>query len=541
MFKSGALQGCPASGWLFDSALDPFLAYFSRVLENGRKGIVRACADDLSFALSRLKHLILLYPIYAAAAKHAGLTVHPSKSVIIPLIKKDDYRYHKVCQWINKNIPSWSQLLVEDAAKVLGFYVGPGSGKLNWTAPLAKLTDRVRDIKSAAAAIHINAYDYNVRVCPVLSYQGQLLPLDDRHFMLERVALHTVLRVPWNTFRHSDFFKLHRLGGPKLRSFNIACASALFRTAARTVCNWGQWISQMSAAANEHLPVCQSLSGFHYPEFWDSPSFAHNLCWAFEGFVKQKKFMKAGISLVQRLTDGNDGVRPLPGGEFLVKFCALQKSAYSVIFDEVFPDEPHTQLDTLCSTRCANLFAPYDIYAEDGADIDAAFSLLNNVAGHIGLKVVKSWLNGWATSHRMHEDPMLNCILGCNDAPDSLNHYVFCPHLFAFQRYLFDGVSDDPLIRFGIKSPGIFSFKVISCLFSAYHALKGEIRAGKINLHSNSWLKHAWSVFANVCKAEAGELHLSTRAFSLAKFIDFLVTGRSSHSAFNSLVHDDPH
>ena len=82
---------------------------------------------------------------------------------------------------------------------------------------------------------------------------------------------------------------------------------------------------------------------------------------------------------------------------------------------------------------------------------------------------------------------------------------------------------------------------MISCLFSAYHALKGEIRAGKINMHANSWLQHAWSVFANACKAEAGELHLSTRAFSLTKFIDFLITGRFSHPAINSHVHDDLH
>jgi len=540
-FKSGVLQGCPASGWLFDSGLDPFLVYFSTILENGRKGIVRACADDLSFALSRLKHLILLYPIYSAAAKHAGLTVHPKKSTIIPLIKKDDYRYEQIRKWINKNIPSWSQLQVEDAAKVLGFYVGPGSGRLNWTGPLEKLTNRVRDIKSATASIHINAYDYNVRVCPVLSYQAQLLPLDERHFMLERIALHTVLRAPWNTFRHSDFFKLHKFGGPKLRSFNIACASALFRTAARTVHNWGHWISQMSAAADEHLPVSRSIQGFHYPDFWDSPSFAHNLFWAFEGFVTQKKFMKAGVSLVQQITEQNNGERPLPGGEFFLNFRALQKSAYSVICKEVFPDEPHTQLDILCVNRCENLFAPFDIFAEDGANFGDAFSLLETVGGHIGLKVMKSWLNGWATSHRMHEDPMLVCILGCSHAPDSLNHYVFCPHLFAFQRYLFDDISEDPLIRFGIKSPGIFSFKVISCLFSAYHALKSEIRAGKINMHANSWLKHAWSVFANACKAEAGELHLSTRAFSLTKFIDFLMTGRVSHPAINSHAHDDPH
>jgi len=76
-YLSGVLQGCPASGWLFNSALDPFLHAFSKVLSGGGKGIVRACADDLSFALSRMKHLSLLYPIYSLAEKLAGLVLHP--------------------------------------------------------------------------------------------------------------------------------------------------------------------------------------------------------------------------------------------------------------------------------------------------------------------------------------------------------------------------------------------------------------------------------------------------------------------------------
>ena len=49
-YLSGVLQGCPASGWLFNSAIDPFLYVFSRILKPNGIGIVRACVDDLSFA-----------------------------------------------------------------------------------------------------------------------------------------------------------------------------------------------------------------------------------------------------------------------------------------------------------------------------------------------------------------------------------------------------------------------------------------------------------------------------------------------------------
>ena len=211
MFLSGVLQGCPASGWLFNNALDPFLVMFDRALENGRKGIFRACADDLSFSLSRLKHLNLIYPIYTTAESLAGLKLHPKKCVIIPLLELTEECRNKVKSWIRLNIPAWEDFQMDSCAKLLGFYVSPSIGKFNWVGPLSKFVSRVKDIKTATASIAINAYDFNSRVVPVLGYQAQLLPLDEKHFVLERVAMHTVLRAPMNTFRHSDFSSFPKL------------------------------------------------------------------------------------------------------------------------------------------------------------------------------------------------------------------------------------------------------------------------------------------------------------------------------------------
>ena len=101
-------------------------------------------------------------------------------------------------------------------------------------------------------------------------------------------------------------------------------------------------------------------------------------------------------------------------------------------------------------------------------------------------------------------------------------------------------VSDDPLIRF-IKATEAFNLKVPSCLFTAYHALKGDIRSGKITMHSSGWLNASWSVFANAIKAEAGELQLATRAFSVPQFIQFLLNGRPVGPTNNSLACQDAH
>ena len=83
-FLSGVLQGCPASAFLFNNALDPFLCAFNSALGHGNYGIVRACADDITFALSRLKHLHDLKPIYDSARLLAGLALKPPKCCVVP-------------------------------------------------------------------------------------------------------------------------------------------------------------------------------------------------------------------------------------------------------------------------------------------------------------------------------------------------------------------------------------------------------------------------------------------------------------------------
>ena len=66
---SGVLQGCPLSGFLFDSAIDPFLRALNKAVDEYKfanklipKGISRAAADDIGFALKRLDTLFFWNP-----------------------------------------------------------------------------------------------------------------------------------------------------------------------------------------------------------------------------------------------------------------------------------------------------------------------------------------------------------------------------------------------------------------------------------------------------------------------------------------------
>ena len=98
---------------------------------------------------------------------------------------------------------------------------------------------------------------------------------------------------------------------------------------------------------------------------------------------------------------------------------------------------------------------------------------------------------------------------------------------------------DLPMVRLGIKHSRSHMLKIISCTFSAYHLLKGRVRSGKIKMQGNErtqlLLRQSWSVFASAICAEAGELRIPHRAFSLSQFVVFCSTGDRVHGPVEAI------
>ena len=205
-FLSGVLQGCPGSAMLFDLSLDPLLHMFEKALDYGKKGIVRACADDLAFALARVSHLSLLFPIYEVAKHCAGLSLKFKKCCIVPCTDFNSSSIAKVRKWLRQHIESWQEFRIEGATELLGFFVGPLANQYMWVKPMRKYRKRMADIKRAGAGLALNVHDYNTRISPVLGYVSQLVPLPKTFQYDQRIALHTLYRAPMNTFAHADFF-----------------------------------------------------------------------------------------------------------------------------------------------------------------------------------------------------------------------------------------------------------------------------------------------------------------------------------------------
>ena len=69
--------------------------------------------------------------------------------------------------------------------------------------------------------------------------------------------------------------------------------------------------------------------------------------------------------------------------------------------------------------------------------------------------------------------------------------------------------------------------KLVCCTFAGYHAVKNQIRMQgswfNIEIDGQRPLRANWSLFADSFRAEAGELGISVRAFSLPSFFNYLV------------------
>ena len=128
--------------------------------------------------------------------------------------------------------------------------------------------------------------------------------------------------------------------------------------------------------------------------------------------------------------------------------------------------------------------------------VSEAFQELRKLRKHDAMSVLKTWTNSWATSARYHEDVIFPCLLGCHrcknfltpisEAKDDLAHYYQCPVVRTFVLHAFPDIFGDQhdgsalfeslFDFFGVTVIDPSIFKVMSCLFYAYHSIK-SVRA----------------------------------------------------------------
>ncbi len=153
----------------------------------------------------------------------------------------------------------------------------------------------------------------------------------------------------------------------------------------------------------------------------------------------------------------------------------FQKKISCIFENNLYDPGNKISLHITVMRRLINLFDPFVLDFDSKIDLNSCIATLNSVSVPDRAMVVKTWLNGWATSYRIKGEHMHQCFLGCSGGNDSLCHYLQCPRIYAACCLLISGTPSDPLERCGLVNPTRNSFLLVASIFSAYHSLKHHI------------------------------------------------------------------
>ena len=467
---SGVLQGCPLSGSLFVILMDPLLFSFQHFVVSQGLGSVYACADDIGMSLIRASSISIIHKLFEEIRKASGLTLKPRKCIVIILVELSRAYEKGLSDWIGSIIPTWSQFKVQRYGKYLGFYLGPDAYEQMWIAPIHKFRERANLVASMSKSIGSDGAFFSSRVSSVLGYVAQLAPLPRGFINVERGALTKALRMVPNAFTTAAGFSMEQWGGPKIPRTAYICMSAMFRTALKTIDGYEDQHNLLCAKARDALPVSFSIRGDFKPPGWKHDAFCSNLRNAVRG--ESGELASARHDLVSLARDYRNGA-----------FKDGVQSRACKIFHNHQKCDWYELLERRASSLCFN-------DEPSGIDWNALQPIACEFAVKLGkvrmLQTLKTWLNSWTTSSRLH-DPALKgainrCVFCCELRGDALPHYLRCEPLWTVLASCFklrvEWISRSPAQRIGFVNPSMTSLLQVVVAFKAYHVLRQKDREG---------------------------------------------------------------
>eukprot|EP00973_Karenia_brevis_P050975 7079393-Karenia_brevis.AAC.1 len=122
----GVVQGCPLAGWLFSIFLDPALRMLKTIVIHPLGAHIYATADDLAGLIPNLSDLEILFAMFQTIEKGMLLFLNSKKMALLPITASIDTETVAIIRrYICARVPGWSAIAITDAARYLGFMIGP--------------------------------------------------------------------------------------------------------------------------------------------------------------------------------------------------------------------------------------------------------------------------------------------------------------------------------------------------------------------------------------------------------------------------------
>ena len=258
---------------------------------------------------------------------------------------------------------------------------------------------------------------YNTRALTTLSYVAQFSLPPDMIYPRERALLGRLLHFPGNAMASSDVFSLRRWGSYDINSLLAMSLAILMRAALVTLSTWPSMLEHLKSNDVEHLNIVKGVVKSRFkPKHWDTASIAELLRDASLGFPDSIRFRAAGQLALSAFRRERSTSKRFPKG--------IQTVFYNIFLDTLFFDS----IPKLITKRLRVLDPGVPL--PPSVDFVALRGAIRAYPHHVILTIVRSWANGWTTTHRMHEPHPLQCFFGCPGCKDDLQHYLRCDRLW---------------------------------------------------------------------------------------------------------------
>ena len=249
------------------------------------------------------------------------------------------------------------------------------------------------------------------------------------------------------------------VGGPLFPDLAMFLKASMIRTSLKTLTGFIPMHQELQSMALELLPLAVHRYKFAIPIGWDCPAFCTNLSEAHE----------MGLNL-------NVSIRHSGGAAGRARSST---SVQAKVFKELLTAQVHPS-KFWCNLLSDRLLAlrPGEFFSKDSVSHECFLQLtkvLMTIKPGPRLMVIKTLVNSWSTSRRMHEPTILPCIF-CGEGQDYLTHYLECDCLWTI---LITAANLDCFLlpfsasaRLGLMHPSEVRFKLLAGAFLVYHAIK---------------------------------------------------------------------
>jgi hypothetical protein len=402
----GIQQGCPMSASLFVIATHPLLLELEKVAGTPPRAtfcyrdhiplcqVWGACADDLGAIFAHAVLLVHAISKMLCTASFSGLHLNMAKTKLVLLGDVPPHVLTAFPGWLREFWPHLPDLLVVDTLKYLGFYLGPKSASKQWASEIAKFDRRMTRLAESPDSVRPMVLEYNTLIAPLISYKASLSALPIVFTRREQYGLQKLLKVPPNTFRRHELFRLAALGFPSFRCLEASAAASAASCVVRFP-TYFALLSSLRGVAEIELPALSFFRGALCRACWDTPPIVAYLH-THAGFVGH-----------------------------LAPDAHIHSKVYKMVLDKL-PDTLHTSVT--CRMQTYGRFIDASMVAR------IFLAQLPLLGLYFRLGALKTALGGWHTDQRMMHTEVRGCLFGCASPAgrDALQHYLECRLLFHF-------------------------------------------------------------------------------------------------------------